>query len=53
MEVAVTAKDSAGEAALDFMGALVLGQVGRLAETFPADRTFQRLQARMDALMHG
>lgn len=53
VEIAVAAGDSAGEAAFDFMSALVLGQVGRLAEAFPTDRTLQGLVARMDALMHG
>ncbi len=53
MEVAVAAGDSAGEAALDFVCALVLGQVGRLAEPFPADWALEGFVAGVDALVHG
>lgn len=52
VEVAVAPWDGAGEAALDFVGALMLGQVGGFAEAFPADRALQGFETGMDTLMH-
>lgn len=40
VEVALAARDGASKAALDFVGALVLGQVGGFAEALATDGAF-------------
>jgi hypothetical protein len=53
VKVAVAPGDSTCEAALDFVGALVFGQIGRLAEALTADGAFQGFQAGVNAHVHG
>jgi len=52
VKVAVAPGHGAREASLDFVGAFVLGQVGRLAEAFPTDRALQGFVAGVDTLVH-
>lgn len=52
VEVAITTRHGTGKPALDLVGALVLGQVGGLAEPLPTDRALEGFQAGVDALVH-
>ena len=52
VEIPITPRDGTRKPALDLVGALVLGQVGRLAEALATDGALEGLEARVDTLVH-